>query len=69
MKTSVCLSFVRMMYLPSSTGEVWDRVSSAFLKRRKYALLEGKEGERGGRKVGQANGNKRPTDGEYVLGS
>lgn len=57
------------MYLPSSTGEVWDPVSLAFLKRRKYALLEGKEGERGGRKVGQANGNKRPADGEYVLGS
>lgn len=30
--------------MPSSTSEVWDRVSLAFLKRRKYALLERKKG-------------------------
>lgn len=34
----------------------------AFLKRRKYALFGEKKGERGGRKVGEANGNKRPPD-------
>ncbi len=43
-----------IMYLPSSTSEVWDSASPAFLKRRKYALLGGKK-KRGGRKVGEAN--------------
>lgn len=57
MKTSACLSFVRMIYFPSSTSEVWDWVSSAFLKRTKYVLLGGKK-ERGGRKGGEANENK-----------
>lgn len=62
-KTSAFLSFVRMIYLPSSTSEVWGWASSAFLKRRKYALLGGKK-KRGGRKVGEANRNKRQTEGE-----
>lgn len=57
MKTSACLSFVRMIYLLSSTSEVWDWASSAFLKRTKYVLLGGKR-ERGGRKGGEANENK-----------
>lgn len=42
-KTSAFLSFVRMIYLPSSTTEVWGWASSAFHKRRKYALLGGKK--------------------------
>lgn len=42
---NICLplSFVRMTYLPTSTSEVWGWASSAFLKRRKYALLERKK--------------------------
>lgn len=64
-KTSAGLFFVRMIYLPSSSSEVWGWARSAFLKRRKYALLGGKE-KRGRREVGEANRNRKQKEGELM---